>query len=150
MTVGRCWLTPEFGFEHAEDVAAALRTGRSSGRGRRRGRSAGPILDRCGPRPAGADRDSCRRRGRARLYQDELRAALDVGADDVMRVPFEPEVLVARVAAGLRAARLRANEALLRSMVDNIPGALYRGACDSDWTMDLAGGRVDDHRLSRQ
>ena len=39
---------------------------------------------------------------------DELRAALDAGADDVMRVPFEPEVLAARVAAGLRAARLRA------------------------------------------
>ena len=52
-----------------------------------------------------------------------------------MRVPFEPEVLVARVAAGLRAARLRANDALLRAMVDNIPGALYRGACDLDWTM---------------
>ena len=66
---------------------------------------------------------------------DELRDALDTGADDVMRVPFEPEVLVARVAAGLRAARLRANDALLRAMVDNIPGALYRGACDLDWTM---------------
>jgi PAS domain S-box-containing protein len=66
---------------------------------------------------------------------DELRAALDAGADDVMRIPFEPEVLAARVAAGLRAARLRANEALLRSLVTNIPGALYRCACDADWTM---------------
>jgi DNA-binding response OmpR family regulator len=55
-----------------------------------------------------------------------LRDALDAGADDVMRVPFEPEVLMARVAAGLNAARLRAHEALLRSLVTNIPGALYR------------------------
>ena len=65
----------------------------------------------------------------------ELRAALDAGADDVMRIPFEPEVLAARVGAGLRAARLRANEALLRSLVANIPGALYRCACDEHWTM---------------
>lgn len=73
---------------------------------------------------------------------DGLRAALDAGADDVIRVTFEPEVLVARVAAGLRAARLRANEALLRSMVDNIPGALYRGACDRDWTMHWLSDEV--------
>jgi PAS domain S-box-containing protein len=65
----------------------------------------------------------------------ELRAALDAGADDVMRLPFEPEVLAARVAAGLRASRLRANEALLRSLVANLPGAVYRCACDADWTM---------------
>jgi PAS domain S-box-containing protein len=74
---------------------------------------------------------------------DELRAALDTGANDVMRVPFEPEVLVARVAAGLRAARLRTNEALLRSLVDNIPGALYRGACDRDWTMHWLSDEVE-------
>jgi PAS domain S-box-containing protein len=65
----------------------------------------------------------------------ELRAALDAGADDVMRIPFEPEVLAARVGAGLRAARLRAGEVLLRSLVANIPGAVYRCACDGDWTM---------------
>ena len=56
----------------------------------------------------------------------ELREALDTGADDVIRLPFEPEVLAARVAAGLRAARSRPDEALLRSLVANIPGALYR------------------------
>jgi PAS domain S-box-containing protein len=73
----------------------------------------------------------------------ELRAALDAGADDVMRVPFEPEVLAARVAAGLRAARLRANEALLRSLVANIPGAVYRCACDRDWTMEWLSDEIE-------
>jgi PAS domain S-box-containing protein len=74
---------------------------------------------------------------------DELRTALDVEADDVMRVPFEPEVLAARVAAGLRAARLRAHQALLRSLVANIPGALYRGACDADWTMEWMSDEIE-------
>jgi PAS domain S-box-containing protein len=74
----------------------------------------------------------------------ELRAALDSGADDVMRVPFEPEVLAMRVATGLRAARLRASEALLRSLVDNIPGALYRCACDLDWTMEWLSDEIEE------
>jgi PAS domain S-box-containing protein len=74
---------------------------------------------------------------------NELRAALDAGADDVVLMPFEPKVLVARVAAGLRAADLRSNEALLRSLVDNIPGALYRGAWDSDWTMHWMSDEVE-------
>ena len=74
---------------------------------------------------------------------DELRAALDSGADDVMRVPFEPEVVAARVAAGLRAARLRGNEALLRSLVANIPGAVYRCACDEAWTMLWLSGEIE-------
>jgi PAS domain S-box-containing protein len=74
----------------------------------------------------------------------ELREALDAGADDVIRIPFEPEVLAARVAAGLRAARLRANEALLRSLVDNIPGAVYRCACDEHWTMQWLTDEIEE------
>jgi PAS domain S-box-containing protein len=73
----------------------------------------------------------------------ELREALDAGADDVMRVPFEPEVLAARVAAGLGAARLRASEALLRSLVANIPGAVYRCACDEHWTMQWLSDEIE-------
>jgi PAS domain S-box-containing protein len=73
----------------------------------------------------------------------ELRDALDAGADDVMRVPFEPEVLAARVAAGLRAARLRASEALLGSLVANIPGAVYRCACDEHWTMEWLSDEIE-------
>ena len=73
----------------------------------------------------------------------ELREALDAGADDVMRVPFEPEVLAARVAAGLGAARLRASDALVRSLVANIPGAVYRCACDADWTMEWISDEIE-------
>jgi PAS domain S-box-containing protein len=73
----------------------------------------------------------------------ELREALDAGGDDVMRVPFEPEVLAARVAAGLRAARLQASDALLRSLVANIPGAVYRCACDEHWTMEWLSDEIE-------
>ena len=91
-----------------------------------------PDRHRRSPRRAGADprrpraarpRRPPHRRVRRLASPRDLRAALDAGADDVMRIPFEPEVLAARVATGLRAARLRANEAMLRSLVDNIPGA---------------------------
>jgi PAS domain S-box-containing protein len=73
----------------------------------------------------------------------DLRDALDAGADDVMRIPFEPEVLVARVAAGLRALRLRAHEARLASLVGNIPGAVYRCACDRIWTMEWISAEIE-------
>ena len=75
---------------------------------------------------------------------DGLRIALDAGADDVMRIPFEPEVLAVRVATGLRAARLRANESMLRSLVDAIPGAIYRCACDRDWTMEWLSDEIEN------
>jgi PAS domain S-box-containing protein len=73
----------------------------------------------------------------------DLRDALDAGADDVIRIPFEPEVLVARVAAGLRAVRLRAHEARLASLVGNIPGAVYRCACDRIWTMEWISAEIE-------
>ncbi len=75
--------------------------------------------------------------------KSQLRAALDAGADDVMRLPFEPEVLAARVAGGLRAARLRENETLLHSLVTNIPGAVYRCAWDRDWTMQWLSDEIE-------
>lgn len=73
----------------------------------------------------------------------ELRDALDAGADDVMRAPFEPEVLAARVTAGLRAARMRANEALFRALVANIPGALCRCAWNSGWTIEWLSDEIE-------
>src|SRR3954463_7275514 len=73
----------------------------------------------------------------------ELREALDAGADDVRRIVSEPDVLLLRVATGLRAARLRASESMLRSLVDSIPGAIYRCACDGDGTMEWLSDEIE-------
>jgi PAS domain S-box-containing protein len=61
----------------------------------------------------------------------------------VVHGAVEPGVLAARVEAGLRAARLRANEALLRSLVANIPGAVYRCSCDEHWTMQWLSDEIE-------
>ncbi len=68
--------------------------------------------------------------------------AIEAGADDVVPVPIEAPVLVARVRAGLDGARLRAREALLRSLVGNVPGAVYRCRCDADWTMEWISDEI--------
>jgi PAS domain S-box-containing protein len=94
---------------------------------------------RARPEVAAAHIVVCARAG----SQHDLRDALDAGADDVMRIPFEPEVLVARVAAGLRAAQLRENESRLASLVGNIPGAVYRCACDRKWTMEWISPEIE-------
>ena len=60
-----------------------------------------------------------------------------------MRVAFDPDVLILRVATGLRAARLRANAATPRSLIDSIPGAIYRCACDRDWTMEWLSDEIE-------
>jgi PAS domain S-box-containing protein len=72
-----------------------------------------------------------------------LRDALAAGADDVIAVPFEPEMLALKVTTALHAAQQRANEALLRSLTANIPGAVYRCACDEDWTMEWLSDGIE-------
>jgi PAS domain S-box-containing protein len=75
---------------------------------------------------------------------DRQRAAdaLDAGADDYLATPFEPAELLARVCTGRRTAQLRASEARLRALMANVPGAIYRCAPDSDWTMELISDEI--------
>jgi PAS domain S-box-containing protein len=39
---------------------------------------------------------------------------------------------------------LRKSEEQFRTLVANIPGIVYRSACDSDWTMEFVGGAVGE------
>jgi len=69
--------------------------------------------------------------------------ALEAGADDYLATPFERAALLARVRAGRRTAQLRASEARLRALMANVPGAIYRCAPDSDWTMELISDEIE-------
>ena len=55
-------------------------------------------------------------------------AALDAGADDYLHRPFTRGELLARSRAGLRAAQQRADDTLVRALMVNVPGAIYRSA----------------------
>ena len=70
-------------------------------------------------------------------------SVLDAGADDYLHRPFTRAELIARARAGLRAAQERANDRLLRTLMENVPGAIYRSA----WHVGLHAG--DDHRRDR-
>ena len=49
-------------------------------------------------------------------------SVLDAGADDYLHRPFTRAELIARARAGLRAAEQRANDRLLRTLMENVPG----------------------------
>ena len=68
-------------------------------------------------------------------------AALDAGADDYLHRPFTRAELLARARAGLRAAQQRSDDALLRALLVNVPGAIYRSA----WHAGFAA-RADQRR----
>ncbi|HEX3277191.1 MAG TPA: response regulator, partial [Thermoleophilaceae bacterium] len=55
-------------------------------------------------------------------------SVLDAGADDYLHRPFTRAELLARARAGLRAAQQRSDDSLLRTLMLNVPGAMYRSA----------------------
>ena len=70
-------------------------------------------------------------------------AALDAGADDDPHRPFSRAELLARARAGLRAAQQRADDALVRGLMANVPGAIYRSAWHADYTLELISDEIE-------
>src|SRR5215213_3986118 len=70
-------------------------------------------------------------------------AALSAGADDYLHRPFSRGELLARARAGLRAARHRADDELMRSLLLNVPGAIYRTAWHSGQRVELVSDEIE-------
>ena len=70
-------------------------------------------------------------------------SVLDAGADDYLHRPFTRAELIARARAGLRAAQERANDRLLRTLMENVPGAIYRSAWHSDYTLEMITDEIE-------
>jgi PAS domain S-box-containing protein len=70
-------------------------------------------------------------------------SVLDAGADDYLHRPFTRAELLARARAGLRAAQQRADDALVRAMMANVPGAIYRSAWHADYTLELVSEEIE-------
>jgi PAS domain S-box-containing protein len=69
--------------------------------------------------------------------------ALDAGADDYLHRPFSRAELLARARAGLRAAQQRSDDALVRALMANVPGAIYRSAWHLDYTLELISDEIE-------
>jgi PAS domain S-box-containing protein len=70
-------------------------------------------------------------------------AVLDAGADDYLHRPFTRAELLARARAGLRAAQYRSGDALLRALMVNVPGAIYRSAWHADQKVELMSDEIE-------
>jgi len=78
-------------------------------------------------------------RARGRVADDALLA----GADDYLHRPFTRGELLARARAGLRAAQQRADDSLLRALMVNVPGAIYRSAWHDGYALELVSDEIE-------
>jgi PAS domain S-box-containing protein len=67
----------------------------------------------------------------------------DVGADDYLHRPFTRVQLLARTRTGLRAVHQRSDDALLRSLMATVPGAIYRSAWHANHRIELITDEIE-------
>ena len=65
------------------------------------------------------------------------------GADDYLHRPFTRVQLLARARTGLRAVQQRSDDALLRSLMATVPGAVYRSAWHADHRLELITDEIE-------
>jgi PAS domain S-box-containing protein len=70
-------------------------------------------------------------------------AALNAGADDYVHRPFTRGELLARSRTGLRAVRQRSDDRLMRALMVNVPGAIYRSAWHAGHTLELISDEIE-------
>ena len=70
-------------------------------------------------------------------------AALAAGADDYLHRPFTRGELLARAGAGLRAVRQRSDDRLVRALMVNVPGAIYRSAWHDGHRLELISDEIE-------
>jgi PAS domain S-box-containing protein len=67
----------------------------------------------------------------------------DVGADDYLHRPFTRLQLLARARTGINAVHQRADDALLRSLMATVPGAIYRSAWHANHRLELITDEIE-------
>jgi PAS domain S-box-containing protein len=70
-------------------------------------------------------------------------AALNAGADDYLHRPFTRGELLARSRTGLRAVRQHSDDRLMRTLMVNVPGAIYRSAWHAGHTLELISDEIE-------
>ena len=70
-------------------------------------------------------------------------AALDAGADDYLHRPFTRAELIARARAGAARRPAARRRPLLRTLMVNVPGAIYRSAWHADHPLELISDEIE-------